>query len=253
MEKSNTYHILNGDALKDRFPATIEGHIIVARECLVDGDVSGQNLGEFFDHRAHLLSTEYKACTAEEYYQSTVAEFAKIMALPSAAEVHLWFEDDLFCQVNLWFVVYLLYQSEIDCSVFLVRPETHNQYGFGGLTDTELIDALGNKTNISNIELWAALWISYQQKDVERLLNTAKQLDDFPFVLAAVEAHLARIPTAETPGRPTQSLIKIMNELGAVGFGPVFQAFSKQESIYGFGDLQVKRLYDQILENREAK
>ena len=35
------YHILNGDSLKDVFPKEIYGTCIVARECLVDGDVSG--------------------------------------------------------------------------------------------------------------------------------------------------------------------------------------------------------------------
>jgi hypothetical protein len=42
------YHILNGDALKGQFPSEIPGQLIVARECLVDGDVSGESLSEFF-------------------------------------------------------------------------------------------------------------------------------------------------------------------------------------------------------------
>ncbi len=36
------YHILNGDSLKEQFPENIQGDIIVARECLVDGNVKGK-------------------------------------------------------------------------------------------------------------------------------------------------------------------------------------------------------------------
>jgi hypothetical protein len=30
-------------------------------------------------------------------------------------------------------------------------------------------------------------------------------------------------------------------------FGTVFQEFCKRESIYGFGDLQVKRIFDEVV------
>ncbi|GJM35445.1 MAG: hypothetical protein DHS20C18_44460 [Saprospiraceae bacterium] len=41
------YHILNGDSLKEQFPENIQGEIIIARECLVDGSVKGRTLVEF--------------------------------------------------------------------------------------------------------------------------------------------------------------------------------------------------------------
>jgi len=50
-------------------------------------------------------------------------------------------------------------------------------------------------------------------------------------------------------GRPSQSLIRIINELNTVEFEPIFREFSKREDIYGFGDLQVKRLFNEIKNN----
>jgi len=41
MKNKKQYHILNGDALKEQFPDRIKGKIIIARECLVDGNVTG--------------------------------------------------------------------------------------------------------------------------------------------------------------------------------------------------------------------
>ena len=96
----------------------------------------------------------------------------------------------------------------------------------------------------------ANLWEWYQKDDRDNLLKTARELEyRYPFILPAVEAHLERIPTDRNPGRPIQSLIEIMKELETEDFGPVFSEFSKRESIYGFGDLQVKRLLDKIKNN----
>jgi len=70
-------------------------------------------------------------------------------------------------------------------------------------------------------------------------------------MLPAIHAHLQRFPSEtetnkEKLGRPKISLIQIMNELKSEEFAPVFREFSKRESIYGFGDLQVKRLFDEV-------
>ena len=71
----------------------------------------------------------------------------------------------------------------------------------------------------------------------------------YPFILPAVQANVERKRTNENAGRPIQSLIAIMKDLKSEEFGPVFREFNKRESIYGFGDLQVKRLFDELIEN----
>ena len=77
--------------------------------------------------------------------------------------------------------------------------------------------------------------------------SKAKKLSDqFPFIEVAVDAHLERQPTTDSPGRPIESLIQIKKELNTDKFGPIFQEFCKREAIYGFGDLQVKKLLDQV-------
>lgn len=241
------YHILNGDSLKDQFPEGIEGEKIIARECLVDGNVKGDNLAELYHSRAQFISNTYGGYTKEEYFEETVTEFKKMQDIQGDSEVNLWFEDDLFCQVNLWFVVHLLLESGTDTSLFLVRPEKHTWYGFAGLNESELKTIYRNRIALTQLDSIASLWKSYQNDNTENLMNTAKELANlYPFILPAVEAHIERIPTGENPGRPTRTLISIMNELETNEFGPVFMEFSKREYIYGFGDLQVKKLFDEI-------
>jgi hypothetical protein len=242
------FHILNGDALKEQFPKQLAGDLIVARECLVDGDVQADSLDELFQVRSAFISDFYGDYTKAAYYADSVAEFEKIQRIPKHSEVNLWFEDDLFCQVNFWFVAYLLDRFVSDSSVFLIRPQEHSSYGFGGLNESALLEAFEKRTRISEIARIATLWTSYQTGDTEGLVDTARSLSNqYPFILNAVEAHLARIPTENNPGRPVQSLLEIMDELGTTDFGLIFKEFNKREAVYGFGDLQVKRLLDGLL------
>ncbi|WP_299362917.1 DUF1835 domain-containing protein [Winogradskyella sp.] len=247
----NQYHILNGDALKGRFPKQIDGEIIVARECFVDGDISANTLNELFEVRAKFVTVLYGGSySKKDYYADSVSEFQKIQNIPNKSEINLWFEDDLFCQVNFWFSINLILNNVKDCNVFLIRPATHTPYGFGGLNESELLTAYQQKIPVNEFDQIAHLWNSYQKNDTEELIKTAKELkSNYPFIYNAVEAHIARIPTENYPGRPSQTLLDIINELGTESFGPVFVEFNKRESIYGFGDLQVKRLFDDIKNN----
>lgn len=247
-----TYHILNGDALKERFPKSIAGHLIVARECLVDGEVKGSTLPELYATRARFLSHAYGEGNEADYYVKVVTEFDKIKAIPKGASIYLWFEDDLFCQVNSWFVMYLLKEFNIDeVTVHWVRPTASLRYGFGGMDTEALQTAFQAAQQIDQADrvVWQELWPLYQQMDIEKMKTIGEELQSrFPFVATAIQAQAERLPHQGKEGRPTQTLLQIMEELNTRDFGPVFRAFCEKESIYGFGDLQVKRLLDTITE-----
>ena len=246
----NQYHILNGDALKEQFPDAIEGEIIVARECLVDGDVSGDSLEELFSSRAGFLNQHY-GVSEKEYYEKTASEFLKIQLIKSNSDINLWFEDDLFCQANFWFTVHLLLRKSKDYNIFLVRPKTHTRFGFGGLTKSSLMSIYKERVQLKELDKISKLWKCYQLNDIKEMKHLAQELEkEYPFISKAVDAHIQRKPTNAHVGRPTQSLLTIMKEFQTEDFAEIFQEFCKRESIYGFGDLQVKRLYDQIMNNR---
>lgn len=240
------YHILNGDALKQQFPKSIQGEIIIVRECLIEGNVKGEALGQFFDNRAEFISEAYKA-TKQDYNEKVAAEFFKILDLENA-EVNLWFEDDLFCQVNFWFVAYLLQNvNNNENQVYLIRPKSHTPYAFGGLDTAELLSVYENRMTLTALGKFSELWLAYQADDVLKMTEIASELEvNYPFVMPVVQAHIQRLPSEDSLGRPIDTLIAIMDELKTDEFELVFREFNKRESIYGFGDLQVKRFYGQI-------
>jgi hypothetical protein len=242
------FHILNGDALKEQFPDSFYGELIVARECLVDGDVSADSLDRLFELRAEYLSNAYDS-EKGFYHNEVIPEFKKIISLPEHSVIHLWFEDDLFCQVNLWFVSHLIHNFVTPSQVFLVRPHTDIQYGFGGLNSDGLENAFRSKVRlpVDEVKLFSSLWELYQGQNHAEILELAvKHSERFPFLVDAAKANLERFPSDGSPGRPVQTLLDIMKETGSDEFGPVFREFHKRESIYGFGDLQVKRLFDEL-------
>ncbi|MEP2772172.1 MAG: DUF1835 domain-containing protein [Fulvivirga sp.] len=242
------YHILNGDALKEQFPKNIEGEVIVARECLVDGDIHGGSLEELFTTRARYLSKHYKEVSEAYYYKHTVPEIKKITEIPAGSEVNLWFEDDLFCQVNFWFVLHTLMSHANNLTIYLIRPEKHTSYGFASYSPDELNDLLANKVALDDLHLLTTLWPLYQKQDAEALKSIAKGLSHkYPFILTAVEAFAESIPNGDSLGRPSDTVRKIIAELNTTEFGPVFREFCKREAIYGYGDLQVKRLFNEVI------
>lgn len=245
------YHILNGDSLKQRFPQSIDGEIIVARECLVDGNVEGSDFELLMSNRAKFIG-QYPECMSEDYYEKTVPEFKKIIALNADCEITCWFEDDLFCQVNFWYVLFLLSQQSIECDhrIYLARPNKGNEYSFGHMSLSELTEAFNRRRFISpeQLVMLGELWPSYQKNDHGKLSQIANLIkDEFPFLLPAVNAHIARTPDESGLGYPDRVLLEIINTQTQSTFKTVFRAFHQRMALYSFGDLQVKAMYDRLL------
>ena len=239
---TSTVHILNGDSLYAKFPPVLSGNKLVFRECLVDGPVKAPTLSSFYKQRALFLSEEYKACTKEEYYSVSVNGFESIQQIPENSAINLWFEEDLFCQVNLWFVFQLL-RDKVDCSLSLVLPDSRSPYGFAAYTEDQLVGLYENRMPILELPILLQLWSDYSQGKLTALQKTASLLpSDYSFIQRAVTAHSHRIPAGDSLGLPLETLQAIKSDLQTDHFGTIFLEFQKRLPIYGYGDLQVARL-----------
>jgi len=245
------YNILNGDSLAYSFPdAKIEGNIIVIREGLIDGDLSGGNLHDFWQSRA-----KYMKITETEYNNSVVREFEKIISAPDNSEFNLWFEYDLFCQVNMWFVISIINSLAIKKKVFAVYTsyldKTSKQFwnGFGSANSDELKVSYANRISLSKADLnfGQELWEAYKNGNLEELTALSKhQSLAFPYLQEVVKAHVDRFPKDGTKGRPEKVIEDIIKNI-STDFHEVFKEFWNRESIYGFGDSQLKGLYDKVM------
>ena len=248
--KANNRHILNGDALYDQFPDDWKDQCIIVRECLMEGPVKASGLEELYKIRSAYLDSTYGEITHLNYEEDVISEFNKIQRIQPTDEIFLWFEDDLFCQVNFWFISHLLCTKRRTGNSFLIRPDRASQYGFGGYSRRQLRGLFQHKKPIKDLSVFAALWSSYQEGDFDALLEKAmKMQEDYPFVLPAVKAQLTRIPVNGDKGQPEIALREIMLRQGSDNFGEIFKSFCREYPIYGFGDLQIKRIFEEIRDN----
>jgi hypothetical protein len=249
-----TYNILNGDSLAYSFPdAKIEGEIIVVREALIDGDLSGDNLNDFWRSRA-----KYHGSTEAEYKSSVTKEFEKIISAPDDSEFNLWFEYDLFCQVNMWFIISIINSLSIKKKVYAVytsyldRNDKQFWNGFGQANTSQLQVCFADRIPLTDNDLQFGqdLWAAYKRNNLEELIRLAKnQTPAFPYLQEIVKAHVERFPKDGTKGRPERILEEITKNI-STDFLQVFKEFWSRESIYGFGDIQLKKIYDKVMHNR---
>lgn len=239
-----TYHVLPGDAVAGVFKeAKIDGELIVCREVFVTGPIDAETPLEFWDERAKFILAEYGE--DEIVYHETVAdELTKLADMTEDDEVYLWFEYELFCSVNMWCCLSLL--SETGATVFRVEPiglEVDSRWdGFGKFEadDLKACFELRTKLTSEDIALGAALWQAYRRKDFSQLKELAKVATDaFPYLGEVVAA--ATLQDIE----PLE-VIRAITSGGETDFGKIFAEFKKRAGVYGYGDLQVERLLDQI-------
>lgn len=248
-----TYHILNGDCLANQLASTsINGNYIICRECLIEGDLTAGDTTGFWEMRAKFISKTYRT-SPEEYYNNTVKEFEKLKEIGDHAEVCLWFEHDLFCQANMWFMISLL-AGKPSIQLYRVYPAIKNEAdtwkGFGIADEQMLEESYASRVLFTprDRELGSNLWAAYKNKDFKKLKELSKQESAcFQYLEEVCQAHMDRFSDDHSLGRPQQAVKEIM-ETGPKDFQTVFHEFSKREGIYGFGDLQVKKLYEKQLQ-----
>ena len=245
-------HLLNGDQLANQLQgAFFFQSQLVFREALIVGPVTSSSLDEFWKTRTEFISSSY-GVTAEEYRQKTILEIERLHSLPEDTEICLWFEDDLFCQLNLWFLLSLL-ADRPKFKLFRVFPPTstaENRWGgFGRATPNLLQDCYQARVPLapSDLALGKALWLAYSSQDwvvFKRLsLQSSPSLQSLEEVC---QAQLDRLPGSDCLGKPERILNKILAS-GVTDFHQLFQEFNSQAGIYGFGDMQVKAMLDSLI------
>jgi hypothetical protein len=238
------YHVLPGDAQVEDFRMTgIEGEVIVFREAFVTGPIDAIEIDEFWDQRARFILTEYG--DDEIIYQEKVAdEILKISDIGPDDDVNLWFEFELFCNVNLWYCLRELKDS--GANVFRVAPvnlEPDDVWkGFGGHGPNELQTAFDGRVEMTpeDIAVGSQLWDAYRLGDRSELRNLGEYRSSaLPFLKEVTEA------AADIDTLPKQIICEIKSE-GLATLDEVFPEFRNRAGVYGFGDSQVERLLDSI-------
>lgn len=247
------FHVLNGDALTDRFLALgLQGTVIVTREALISGSLEGDTLVEFYRNRTNYLIGP-GASDLQQYYAYSVSEFDKICTAKDGDRFFLWFGYDLFCLMNMLFVMSRIRslngstEIRIAYPSFLSGDNVWKDFGNADLTDLQYSFDHAILVSEDDQVLAEKLWSAFREENFEVIeVLSLRQSKAFPYLRAVCKAHLERFPKDNRWGRPEIVLSEIIRK-GKKDFSSVFVDFQKSQSIYGFGDTQVKEIFDRVI------
>ena len=238
------YHITNGDALTERLKTlNIEGDIITMRECLIDGPKEcSEGFETFFKARETFIYKQFGHELSYEDY--VVAQFMKMQEIPEGSQLCFWFEDDLFCQANWWFLLYYLKDNK--SKKYVIRSGDASPYSFARLSDNELLKVYETREELVEPEL-TSLWQLYVTDDRQGIDALPESfLSKYYFIKPAFRAHIDRLPLNKSLGKPKDTIKEIGAEFGFKDFGKLFQEFQRRLPIYGYGDLQVQNMLKEL-------
>ncbi len=241
-------HVLNGDATREVFDQSgISGEKTVWREMLCEGKTPATtDIQLFFEERAAYLQQQY-GIDRDAYMRDLPETLRRLNEAASYDEIVLWFEFDLFCQVNLLFVLYYLDQLSVDLPpVSLVQLDHHADVpgfrGMGMLKPEHLPPLMEQRVRLQPDDWQLALqaWEAYRHDDpqiVEMLSGRSPR--NLVYLGKALTAHLQRLPGAANGLNAVEHFFLDRLTIGRLSEQALYYQFWNEMKIYGFGDFQL--------------
>lgn len=200
---SSLLHITNGDHFTERLKKLdIKGDIITWREMLCEGRTLAQVGSEsFWKTRFDFLHKNYQV-SKSAFIEKTLKEYRNLCNHKKQDRIVLWFEYDLFCQINLVAVLSWLLANRKDAEISLVCSgnvgERKKGDTLGELTDEALLDLFAKRVVLSpdDIEFADYVWQLYCSNNPLALENL-RDFDNYQFqyLAPAIKSHLKRFPS----------------------------------------------------------
>lgn len=230
-------HIANGDAALPLVRAAAAGAELWSwREAMIGGPCpGGASSEELLDLRAQHLAEAYGG-NVLEIRRDLGRQERRLGGAADLDEVVLWFEDDLFCHVHLWYVAQRL--AGVAPLSLVCGPER-----LGELTGEEAAALYTERRPLDAgaLRSAAAAWRAYSGDDPRAIASAcqAGPLPGLPFAAAALRLHLERFPAVEGGlGRIERRALEYA-AAGSDRFGDLFRRFQADEPDYGLGDAQL--------------
>ncbi len=251
---SSQLHITNGDNFTQKLEKLqLKGEIITWREMLCEGRTE-TNVGSesFWKTRFEFLHKNYKV-SKSWFVEKTLKEYRSLCNHKQQDQIILWFEYDLFCQVNLLAVLSWLktYRRHAEISLICSGKEDDSDklYGLGELSDEQLMNLYKNRKTLSqgDIEYADYVWQLYCSDNPIRLENLTDFEDyQFPYLSDSIQAHLRRFPTIKNGLNAVENkILEIAAEHKPKNKKVLLSLALENQGYYGFGDLQ----YDRVITN----
>ena len=246
-------HVLNGDATAYPFAsAGLPGDVAIWREMLSEGPLLAvpKSDEELWSLRRNWLASQFGEQNANDvpYEVKVVAEFAHICRYTEYDEVIFWFEHDLFCQINLVFLLACF--ARVDLGKTVLKQVAIDRFdglpnfkGLGQLSGAQLatLYPLAEPLTAHELALAARVWPAYADSDIGELTRLlAQDFGRLRFLRAALVAQLARLEV-DPAALPLleQQLLSLVQEAPKT-YRQVVGEWLMNDRIYGLGDWSIE-------------
>lgn len=241
-------HITNGDSTTNYLKKLkISGEFITWREMLCEGKTTTDVGSEtFWKNRYDFFKSSYKV-SKQTFINYTLKEYRSLCKKKNQKEIVLWFESDLFCQINMIAVISWLKRYRSGYNISLVCSgkigNSKRMYALPELNKKQIDSHYKNRIELSqdDIEYADYIWQLYCSDSPLRLeiVHKFNQMSPFRYLSAAITAHLQRFPSIENGlNKVENTILDIAHHQKSTSKKQFIDKLIKDEDIYGFGDLQ---------------
>jgi len=252
---SSQLHITNGDSFTQKLKTLkLKGDIITWREMLCEGKTE-TNVGSesFWKTRFDFLHKNYKV-SKSWFVEKTLKEYRSLCNHKQQDQIILWFEYDLFCQINMLAVLSWLKKHRRYAEIYLVcsgdEDETNRLYRLNDLSDEQLLNSYENKVKLSqnDIEYADYVWQLYCSDNPIRLENLI-DFDNYQFdyLSDAIKVHLRRFPTIKNGLNELENrVLEFSLHQKPKSKKELLGKLIENQGFYGFGDTQYERVISSL-------
>lgn len=239
-------HITNGDHAGDKLRRFVDGAVTIAADPLHEGPAPAVDGDLWYDVRARFLSN------GEERFEEIKAQLAEwdrvIVDAARAGEVVLWFEHDLFDQLQLIRTLDVIGGADrtaIQSNASLICidrfPGVERFIGLGQLTEEQLATLVGTERLVTpeQYALASKAWTAFRSPDPSALFDLALALErdtTLEFLQHALLRFFAEYPSTSNGLSQTEQLALETLTQGPMTCGALFAAAQSREDRPFLGD-----------------
>jgi len=253
---SSILHITNGDSTTNYLIRNhFSGDFITWREMLCEGkttvDVGSET---FWKNRFDFLKTSYNI-SKRKFVNFTLKEYRSLCNKKESKEIVLWFDHDLFCQINMIAVISWLKTYRKGYHISLVTSSkikgSKKIKGLSEHTENQIQQLYKKRIDLSqdDIEYADYIWHLYCSDSPLRLETVYKfnPMSPFTYLVEALEAHLKRFPSIKNGlNQIENTILETANSHKFTSKNQLVQQLLKTQTTYGFGDLQYEYHIEQL-------
>lgn len=230
-------NVLNGEALKEYFTKNFDGYaedIISFNECLVDGELHENIFSkEFFSIRENFI-TEYFEVSAEVYKEKSINELKPLLD-NRYDEITLWFDFDMFCQINMLSV--LAYLDYVKFKGLVIVNIIKQDFFY--FSQSEIVERIINLDSLDGFyNLYKDILIL---KDFQRICS-----DMYLSIFKQLTCLKEGIKLYIDYKSPSSEIVNFINERRYKKRYDILVDLIKDLNHYGLGDTQYMKILDEM-------